>query len=157
MWVCLYRALVIQHTKRIFSAHHYIVICGLSGCTIVFPHYVINGSIFEKKIFNHKMSVLIFVTTFSETFLILRRIQRDIIINGIGFHVKYSLFLSRFNQIGISGQIYKKKSSNTKFHESLSSGNRVDPGWQIDEANSRFSQLYLSESDDFYTDVSLMY
>jgi hypothetical protein len=92
-----------------YKAHHYIVICGLSGCTIVFPHYVINGSIFEKKnFFNHKMSVLIFVTTFSETFLILRRIQRDIIINGIGFHVKYLLLLSRFNQIGISGQIYKK-------------------------------------------------
>ena len=103
------------------------------------------------------MSVLIFVTTFSETFLILRRTQRDIIINGIGFYVKYPLFLSSFNQIGISGQIYKKKSSNTKFHESLSSGNRVVPGWQIDEANSRFSRLYLSESDDFYTDVSLMY
>jgi hypothetical protein len=31
-------------------APYYIVICGLSGCYHIFPHYVINGTIFAKKI-----------------------------------------------------------------------------------------------------------
>jgi hypothetical protein len=37
--------------------------------------------ILEKKVTEHKMCVLISSTTFSETFLILRRIGRDIIKN----------------------------------------------------------------------------
>jgi len=41
-----------------------------------------NGMIFgEKNFTEHKMSVLIFVQTFSETLHILRRIRRDIIIH----------------------------------------------------------------------------
>jgi hypothetical protein len=27
----------------------HVVICGLSGSTVFFPHYLINGTIFEKK------------------------------------------------------------------------------------------------------------
>jgi hypothetical protein len=30
----------------------------------IFPHYLINGAIFGKKIYEHKMCVLIFCTTF---------------------------------------------------------------------------------------------
>jgi hypothetical protein len=43
-------------------------------------------------------------------------------------HVKY-LLLSNFNEIGLSGKILekKKKSSNVKFHQNLSSGSRVVP------------------------------
>jgi hypothetical protein len=47
----------------------------------IFRHYLINGTIFEKKVAEHKMSVLIFSTTLLEIFLILRRIQRDIVIS----------------------------------------------------------------------------
>ena len=36
---------------------------------------------FRKKVIKHKMCVLIFSTILSQTFVILRRIQRDIIIN----------------------------------------------------------------------------
>jgi hypothetical protein len=36
---------------------------------------------FRDKVIEHKMFVLLFFTILSETFLILRRIQRDIIIN----------------------------------------------------------------------------
>jgi hypothetical protein len=50
---------------------------------------------FRKKVIEQKMCVLIFSTTFSETFLILRRLKRDII---IGLYVKYPLFLSHFNE-----------------------------------------------------------
>ena len=36
-----------------------------------------NGTIFEKKVIGHKMCVLISSTRFAETFLILRRTERD--------------------------------------------------------------------------------
>ena len=42
-------ALVIRHAYRILSVAHYIVLSVLSGCTIFFPHYLINGMISEKK------------------------------------------------------------------------------------------------------------
>jgi len=38
-------ALAIQHAMQ----RRHIVICGLSGSTIFFPHYLINGTILEKK------------------------------------------------------------------------------------------------------------
>jgi hypothetical protein len=46
----------------------------------------------------HKKCVLVFSTTFSETFLILRRNERDTIKMFMGLHVKYPLFLSDFNE-----------------------------------------------------------
>jgi len=45
---CVFVALVIQHTVPM---RH------------IFPHYLINDTIFEKKVFEHKMRVLIFSTT----------------------------------------------------------------------------------------------
>jgi hypothetical protein len=33
---------------------YYIVICGLSGCTIFFPHYLVNGTILRKTWLNIK-------------------------------------------------------------------------------------------------------
>jgi len=54
-------ALVIQHAMRI----RHIVICGLSGYTIFFSHYLINGTIFgKKKVTEHKICFLLFSTTF---------------------------------------------------------------------------------------------
>jgi len=54
--------------------------------------------------------ILIFFTNFSETFLILWRIQSDIIINVLytGLHVKYPLFLSYFNQTWIFSTDFRK-------------------------------------------------
>jgi hypothetical protein len=47
----------------------------------IFPHYLINGTIFRgKKILDIKY-VLIFSIFLYEKFLILRRIQRDVVIN----------------------------------------------------------------------------
>ena len=40
------------------------VICSLSDSTTFFPHYVINGMIFENKFIENKMCVLILPTTF---------------------------------------------------------------------------------------------
>jgi hypothetical protein len=56
------------------------VICGLC-LHYRFRHYLINGAIFVKKVFEHKMCVLIFSTTLFETFLIQKGIQRHIAIN----------------------------------------------------------------------------
>jgi hypothetical protein len=57
--VCVSVALVIQHAMR----WSHIVICGLPRSTVVFQHFLINGTIFEKKS-EHKICVLIFSTTF---------------------------------------------------------------------------------------------
>jgi hypothetical protein len=44
-------------------APYYIVVCGLSGFHHIFPH-LIKGTVFRKEVFEHKMCVLIFSTTF---------------------------------------------------------------------------------------------
>jgi hypothetical protein len=78
----------------------HIVICGLPRSIIFFPHYLINVTIFGKKIlFNIKFVFRVFLLLLSETFFILRRVERDMIKHiYIGFHVKCPLFLSDFNE-----------------------------------------------------------
>jgi hypothetical protein len=61
-------ALGIQHTMCMCK-----VICGLPSSTVFF-HSIVNGTI-KKKVFEHKMRVLIFSTALSKTLLILRKIE----------------------------------------------------------------------------------
>jgi hypothetical protein len=63
----------------------------------IFPLYLINGATFGKKLLNTKC-VLIFSTNLFETFLITRRIERDMIKIYIDRHVQYPLFLLHFNE-----------------------------------------------------------
>jgi hypothetical protein len=56
------------------------VICGPSGSSI-FLDIISQTTRFSKKVIEDKMSVLVFSTTLSRTVLILRRNQRDIVIN----------------------------------------------------------------------------
>ena len=75
----------------------------------------------------------------SETFLILRRNERDIVIN-----VYWSSFSSSDCNESDFAQDFLKKTSNIIFHEHLSSGSRVVPcGWTDgrDEANFHFTQF----------------
>ena len=59
---CVFVALVIQQNNAHTSYN--IVICGLSGCTIFIPYYLINGMISRKKKVQQLMCVLIFSTIF---------------------------------------------------------------------------------------------
>jgi len=57
----------------------HIVVCGLSGSTIFFQHYFINGKIFGGKILNTTRVFRFSLLILSETFLILGRIRGDTI------------------------------------------------------------------------------
>jgi hypothetical protein len=67
--------LFIQHTPRVLR-----IVCCLCGSTIFFDiiSYTVRFSE-KKKVTDHKMYVLIFSTTFSETFFILSKIRGDIV------------------------------------------------------------------------------
>ena len=121
LWVYVSVNLGIRHAESL----RHITICGLSGSTIFFTHYLTNGTIFEeKKLLDMKSVFLFYVQNLSETFLILRRIQWNHIINVLGLHVKYSLFLSDFNETWIFLTNFKKY-LNIKFHENPSNGSPV--------------------------------
>ena len=78
----------------------------------LFPTLSNKQNNFREKGIEHKtrVSLQIYMKHFS--FLILSRIQREMIINYIGLRVKYPLFLSDINQNWILA-----KSSNTEFHK----------------------------------------
>jgi len=89
-------AFVALGIKHAISMRH-IVICGLPGSTIYF-YDMSNGTIFEKKVIEHKMCVCWFCLQFlSEIFLILRRSKRDMIKNVSWCSSKVPLFFSDFN------------------------------------------------------------
>jgi hypothetical protein len=73
---CVFVALIIQHSKRMRPITLPFVACP------DLPYFSTLSNKrhdFLKKVIQHEMCVLIFSTTLSETFLILRRTQRDII------------------------------------------------------------------------------
>ena len=70
----------------------------LSSVACLAVHFSTLSYDFFKKVTEHKMCVLIFCATLSKIFLILRRIQRDIIINVRRSSCKVPLFLSDFNE-----------------------------------------------------------
>jgi hypothetical protein len=106
-------------------APYYIVIRGLSASTRFF-HISLSTVHFSEKVvgnvcFDFSRQIL------SETFLILRRIKREIIINYTGLHVKYALFLSHFNEIWIFWTYFPKNTQMSNFVKSLCSGRRIIP------------------------------
>ena len=114
-----------------------------------FRHYLINGTIFGKKLLNIKCVFWVSLQLLFETFLILRRIQRDIVIMWKHLQVKYPLFLSDFNEAQIFVTDFRKSlkyqiSSNSVEWEPSSvrsdgrTKGRVD---RLDETDCRFSQL----------------
>jgi hypothetical protein len=77
-WVCLFVALVMQHINRMRR----IILPSVTVCLCnIFPHYLIKGTIFGKKLLNVKCLFWFSLQILYEMFIILRRNQRDIIIN----------------------------------------------------------------------------
>ena len=74
---------------------YYMLICGLSGCTI-FSTLSHKRHDFRKNVIERKMCILIFSTTLLETFLILRRIRRDTMINIHKYSREVLVILVRF-------------------------------------------------------------
>jgi hypothetical protein len=73
----------------------------------IFPHYFIKGTIFGKELLNTKC-VLIFSKTLPKTFVILRRTERDIIINVRRSSCKIPVILVRFNETWIFSTYFRK-------------------------------------------------
>jgi len=111
----------------------------------IFPHYLIDGTIFEKKLLNTKCVFWFSLQLLSETFLILRRIERDVIKNVCGSSCKVLFFLVRFswNLNFLDG--FSKNPQISNLMKIRPVGAVLFPaGGQTDrhnEANSRFSQF----------------
>jgi hypothetical protein len=82
-------ATVGPHAKHVFSAQHHIAMCGLS------VHSMSQTARFSENILRIKC-IFICSTTFSEHFLILRRIQQGIITNVHRFSCKVPVILVTF-------------------------------------------------------------
>ena len=116
---CVSVALVIQHAMRM---RRLISSCYLAGSTKFFPHYITTSKILVK---NTKCVILLSLQLLSETLLILGGIQRDIIINVRKSSRRTPVIIVRFSlNLNFSRQIFEN-STNTKFHENLSSEDQV--------------------------------
>jgi len=95
-------------------APYYISVCGVNGSTMYF--HITNGAISEKILFIIK-TMFWFSEILSETFLLLRQIQEDSIINAHMFHthLKYSLILSYINDTLISSTEFSTRTQISNF------------------------------------------
>jgi hypothetical protein len=85
---------------------------------------------FRKKVIKHKMCVFISYICLKH-FSFWEEFSEIVLWMCVGLHVKYPLVLPDLIKCELSRQIFEK-SSNIKFRENLSSGNRVVPCVQTD-------------------------
>ena len=145
---CVFVNLVIQHAVHMC----HIFSCGLPGSTIFFTLSHKRHDFRKKKKYWTQNVFWFSLQLLSETFLILRRTEQDMINKGyIGLHLKYPLFSSDCNETWILWTDFRKKKSNIKFNENSFNGNkelfradgRTDEqtGVQTDGQICRFSQF----------------
>ena len=90
---CVYLAFVIQYVKHM----HHIILSSVACLALPYFSTLSHKSLtFWKNITEHKMRVLTFSTNLSETFLNLRRIQQDTIINVLKSSCDVPIILVRF-------------------------------------------------------------
>jgi hypothetical protein len=108
------------------------------------PHYLIKDKFFEKKK-NLRGMFWFSLQSFSETFLIPRRNERNMIKNVYWPSCKVPVILDRFWwNSNFLNRIYKRH-SDVKFYENLPSGSPVFVCGRTDiydEANRRFTQFF---------------
>jgi hypothetical protein len=117
---------------------------------IIFPHYLINGTIFEKnKVIEHKICVLISSITFIWNISRFKKNEQDMIKKMyLGRHVKYPLFLSDFNETWIFSTNFPTLLKYQMSCKSVRQSRVVPSAWtdaetdRHDEANSRFAQFF---------------
>ena len=97
----------------------------------IFPHYLINCTIFEKKLLNIKCVFWFSLQILPETSLILRRSERYMIKNVYRSSSNLPFILVRSNETWFYGKAFEKY-SNIEFHENPSSGSRVVPCGRTD-------------------------
>jgi hypothetical protein len=113
----------------------------------IFRLYLINCTIFEKKkkLLNTKCVFWLSLHLLSETFLILRRTERDVTKNVYRSECKYRLFLSAFNETWIFSADFRKILKYQIFMKIRPVGaelfNADGRTSRNDEANSHFSQF----------------
>jgi hypothetical protein len=150
---CSWKAIRVIHSECVFvalgikrDAHEpYCLMLGVRLCNI-FPHYLMKGTIFEKKVIEHKMCVLIFSTTFVWNISYSKnngaRYDQNCV---LVFHVKYPLFLSDFNESWIFRADFLKNIQISNFVKILPVGADLFHSdgrtYRHDEADSWFSQF----------------
>jgi hypothetical protein len=121
----------------------YVLCYVILNCPVLlyFPHYLIKGTIFQNKLLDTKCEFWVSLHLL-ETFLILRRNDRDMINNVYWRSCKVPFILVRFSwKLKISRHIFEKY-SNVKFHENLSSWSIVVPCGQTDRQTDRPDEAY---------------
>jgi hypothetical protein len=111
-------------------APYYIAICVLSGSTTFF-HIISYTAQFLETRFVHKIVFWCSVKLLSESFLTLRRTERDVTVHTVGLRVTYPLLFYILMKHEFSRQIFEKF-WNTKFQENPSSRSRDDPRERTD-------------------------
>ena len=115
------------------------------GCLAVqffFLHFLINCMIFRCRwgVWNIESVFWFSLHILTETFLILRIIDLDLIKMYVSIRVKYLLFLSDLKKLEVFRQTFEK-SLNVKFHYSSPIDSRVVPSGQTRWRYSRFAQF----------------
>ena len=142
--MCVCVALGIHYAMRM----RYIVICGLSGSTILFPHFLINGTIVAKMLLK-KQYVLIFSTTFVWNISQSKKNWARYDQKWREVRCRVFVILVSFSETLIFSMDFRKNPETSHvFHENPSSSSRIVPrGWTDgrtdgrDEVNSHFSQF----------------